>query len=327
MGRAGASEEMHTQVGDEAGSEGQMSIAEAGSLLCAIGPPHCSNQGPLRPYQDVSQLRYHYARHYKHAILRSINAGWPNAFSESTTDCWICGSKGFDGSLLLAYHIALVHGVLDSVMAEYPFPQPKVTPKSIEDVKILVPYTKRDLPTGVETAPGSAVPESLQVWENMLVVEEAGGLEDGEEAVEPGEEVEKVGGVEDEDVELVGPGLGPLVQVGGTAYKCSHCSQICASKRTLRNHLKKSTKCPGSAFAGKLRPIYCPHCPVKVGTPDKLEQHLVDSTDYHPPKPIILRQSPERMALLTLDMDASKWSENQYLPDGWMWRFVVSPCR
>ena len=105
------------------------------TLHCLVKDAKCTEQGKL--FTSAYNLRYHYAKHAKAALINRLKQNWPN-FTNSTNTCESC-QVIFQNRDMLAFHIGAKHGEVDAILARKGIPIPQEETAVVQPQVILNP--------------------------------------------------------------------------------------------------------------------------------------------------------------------------------------------
>ena len=112
------------------------------SLHCLVKDAKCTEQGKL--FTSAYNLRYHYAKHAKAALINRLKQTWPN-FTNSTNTCESC-QVIFQNRDMLAFHIGAKHREVDAILTRKGIPIPQEETASPQPLVLLNPSTNDGVP-------------------------------------------------------------------------------------------------------------------------------------------------------------------------------------
>ena len=162
-------------------------VRRAAVLHCLVKDAKCTEQGKL--FTSAYNLRYHYAKHAKAALINRLKQTWPN-FTNSTNTCESC-QVIFQNRDMLAFHIGAKHGEVDAILTrkgipipqdETAVPQPQVvpTPDPVREPPATIPRTEFGSPP-IDQQPTST--DSLQQTAENLPASKEGEPSNNEDVV------------------------------------------------------------------------------------------------------------------------------------------------
>ena len=97
-------------------------VARPATLHCLVKDAKCTEQGKI--FDSAYNLRYHYAKHARAALITRLKQFWPNSINNNTNTCESC-QVIFQNRDMLVFHIGAKHKEVDAILTRKGIPIPQ----------------------------------------------------------------------------------------------------------------------------------------------------------------------------------------------------------